>query len=44
MTLVGAHLGGVSVGWIVAPLLVAFVAYEGAFSQMQIEKWMPFLL
>ena len=30
MTLVGAHLGGVSVGWIVAPLLAAFIAYEVA--------------
>lgn len=29
-SLVGAHLGGVSIAWIVAPLLAAFIAYEVA--------------
>ena len=30
LTFVGAQLGGVSVGWIVAPLLAVFIAYEVA--------------
>ncbi|MCM1108891.1 MAG: hypothetical protein NC388_07535 [Clostridium sp.] len=28
ITLVGAHLGGISIAWIIAPLLLAFITYE----------------
>lgn len=28
ITLVGAHLGGMSIAWVVIPLLAAFIAYE----------------
>lgn len=30
VTLVGAHLGGMSIAWVVIPLLAAFIAYEVA--------------
>ena len=42
-TLVGAHLGGASVEWIVSPFIAAFIVYEVA--SLPEKKWVEkFLL